>query len=489
MARTHTNYRVTFVVLATAALAFSLLQSLIIPAIPQLEHTLHTSESGASWLLTAYLLSAAIATPILGRVGDMVGKEKIIVAVLIALSVGTLISALSTTLPVMLVGRVIQGAAGAVFPLAFGIIRDEFPLERVAGAIGIMSAILGAGAGAGIVLAGPILVHLNYHWLYWVPLIMSVTATIATFAFVPESPVRSPGRINWLGAVLMSGWLVTGLLAISHAPTWGWGSTSVVVLGAATVVLIVTWMVSENRSASPLVDMKMMRIPTVWATNLAALLFGFGMFAMFIALPQFAQTPTHVGYGFGASVTQSGLYLLPFALAMVIVAPMTGRLSVLVGSKILLVAGSLFAASSYLLLVLSHSQAWSMYAATGLLGIGIALGFASMANLIIEAVPAEQTGVATGMNTNIRSIGAALGSGVATSLVISGLLPDGYPKEHGYVLAFAASGAGLVVAALAALLIPRREGPSVVLREAHPALTGEAEVIVGAIALRSEDLA
>ena len=171
---------------------------------------MHTSESGASWLLTAYLLSAAVATPILGRVGDMVGKEKVIVAVLVALSVGSLISALATTLPVMLVGRVIQGAGGAVFPLAFGIIRDEFPAERVAGAIGVMSAILGAGAGAGIVLAGPILVHLNYHWLFWIPLIMSVAATIATFVFVPESPVRAPGRINWLGAGLMSAWLVTG---------------------------------------------------------------------------------------------------------------------------------------------------------------------------------------------------------------------------------------------------------------------------------------
>ena len=147
MASTHTNYAVTFAVLATAALAFSLLQSLIIPAIPQLEQTLHTSESAASWLLTAYLLSAAIATPILGRVGDMLGKEKIIVAVLIALTVGSLISALATSLPVMLVGRVIQGAGGAVFPLAFGIIRDEFPAERVAGAIGVMSAILGAGRG------------------------------------------------------------------------------------------------------------------------------------------------------------------------------------------------------------------------------------------------------------------------------------------------------------------------------------------------------
>ncbi len=489
MSRRHSSYQLTFAVLATAALAFSLLQSLVIPAIPQLEHTLHTSESGASWLLTAYLLSAAIATPILGRVGDMMGKERIIVAVLIALCVGSLISALATTLPVMLVGRVIQGAGGAVFPLAFGIIRDEFPAERVAGAIGVMSAILGAGAGAGIVLAGPILVHLNYHWLFWIPLIMSLAATIATFVFVPESPVRAPGRINWLGAGLMSAWLVTGLLAISYAPTWGWGSSSVLGLLGATVVLLVLWVVSENRSASPLVDMKMMRIPAVWSTNLAALLFGFGMFAMFIVLPQFTQTPTTEGYGFGASVTQSGLYLLPFAVAMVIVAPMTGRLSLLIGSKMVLVAGSLFAASSYAVLVVAHTQEWSMYLATGLLGIGIALGFASMANLIIEAVPAQQTGVATGMNTNIRNIGAALGSGIATSLVLSGVLADGYPKEEGYVLAFAVSGAGLVVAALAALLIPSRGAPSVVTREPHRALTAEAEVIVGAVAFGPEDLA
>jgi EmrB/QacA subfamily drug resistance transporter len=487
--RARSNYALTFAVLATAAVAFSLLQSLVIPAIPQLEATLHTSESGASWLLTAYLLSAAIFTPILGRVGDMLGKERIIVAVLVALSVGSLISALATSLPVMLVGRIIQGAGGAVFPLAFGIIRDEFPAERVAGAIGVMSAILGAGAGAGIVLAGPILVHLNYHWLFWIPLIMSVAATIATALFVPESPVRSPGRINWIGAVLMSGWLITGLLAISYAPTWGWGNSSVLGLFGATAVLLALWVLSETRSRSPLVDMQMMRIRAVWTTNLAALLFGFGMFAMFIVLPQFTQTPTHVGYGFGASVTQSGLYLLPFAVMMVIVAPMTGRLTVIVGSKMILVAGSLFAASSYLVLVLDHSEEWTMYLATGLLGIGIAMGFASMANLIIEAVPAEQTGVATGMNTNIRNIGAALGSGIATSLVISTLLPDGYPKEHGYVLAFAVSGIGLVVAALVALLIPQRSAPSIVTREAHPALTAEAEAIVGAIALSPDDLA
>ena len=483
-----TRYGVTFAVLATAALAFSLLQSLIIPAIPQLEQTLHVSESAASWLLTAYLLSAAIATPVLGRVGDTIGKEKVIVGVLVALSVGTLISALGDSLEVILIGRVIQGVAGAIFPLAFGIIRDEFPAARVAGAIGFMSAILGVGSGAGIVLAGPILDHLNYHWLFWIPLCMSLGATVATFFFVPESPVRAPSGLNWLGAALMSGWLVTGLIAVSYGPTWGWGSRACVLLYLATAVLAGLWVWSELRSRSPLVDMQMMRIRAVWATNLAALLYGFGMFAMFITVPQFAQTPASAGYGFGASVTQSGLYLAPFALAMVVVAPFTGWLSLRIGSKAVLIIGSLISAASYGVLVIDHSQSWNIYLASGLLGVGLAPAFASLANLIIEAVPADQTGVATGMNTNFRSVGGALGAGIATSLVISEIMPNGYPKESGYVAAFLVSGIGLLVAALAACLIPSRARASSVVRtESHPALTAEAEAIVGAIAYVPEE--
>jgi len=480
------HYGATFAVLATAALAFSLLTSMIIPAIPKLEHALHTSASGANWLLTAYLLSSAIATPILGRMGDIVGKEKMIVVVLSALSVGIVVSALATDLPIMLAGRVIQGVGGAVFPLAFGIIRDEFPAKKVAGAIGFMSAILGVGVGAGIVLAGPIIEHLSYHWLFWIPLVLAIGATLTTFTFVPESPVRAPGHINWAGAALMSGWLVTGLLAVSYGPTWGWKDPTVRGVFGAAAVFIALWIWVEARSLSPLVDMKMMRIPTVWTTNLAALLFGFGLFAMFVTIPEFAQTPKHVGYGFGASVTQSGLYLLPFAIAMLVIAPLTGGLSRIIGSKIILVVGSLFSAASYGELAVAHSQPWNIYVAAGLLGIGVALGYASMSNLIVEAVPFEQTGVATGMNTNIRNIGSALGSGVATSLVISKLLPDGYPAQHGYELAFIVCGASLIVAALAAVKIPRRDGPSIVESESHPALTAEAEVFVGSIGYTPE---
>jgi MFS family permease len=172
---------------------------------------------------------------------------------------------------------------------------------------------------------------------------------------------------------------------------------------------------------------------------------------------------------------------------MLLVAPATGRIAIAIGSKPILFAGSVFAAASYGVLVVAHSQPWNIYLASGLLGIGIALGYASMANLIIDAVAPEQTGVATGMNTNIRNIGAAVGSGVATSLIIGQMQADGYPKESGYVLAFAASGIALVVAAFAACTIPGRKGDAVVAAESHPALTAEAEVVVGAIAFTPEE--
>lgn len=486
MAKKRIHYGATFAVLAVSAFAFSLLQSLVLPALPSLERSLHTSATGATWLLTAYLLSAAIATPILGRVGDMIGKEKMLVIVLVTLALGTLLSALAVSLPVMLLGRVVQGAGGAIFPLSFGIIRDEFPPDKVTTGIGIISSILGIGAGAGIVLAGPIIVHLSYHWLFWFPLIMILAATVATFIFVPESPVRAPGRINWTGALFMSIWLTTGLLALSEAPVWGWTSAPVMALFAVTVIMMALWIWSEVHSTAPLVDMRMMRIPAVWSTNLAALLFGFGMYAMFIIVPQFVQTPEREGYGFGASVTQSGLFLAPLALAMLLVAPLTGRLAAWVGSRLILVTGAVFGAASYGLLAVAHSEQWAIYVASALLGVGVALGFASMANLIIEAVPASQTGVATGMNANIRSIGGALGSSIATSIVVSSLLPDGLPTKTGYVAAFIVCAVSLLVAALAALSIPTRSKARAVAASAHPGLIGEAEVFAGTDAYMPE---
>jgi MFS family permease len=251
----------------------------------------------------------------------------------------------------------------------------------------------------------------------------------------------------------------------------------VVALFAVTCLLIGLWIWAEARSDHPVVDMKMMRVRAVWATNLTALLFGFGMFAMFILAPQFVQTPVDQGYGFGASVTKAGLFLAPLSLAMLLVAPLIGRLTAAVGAKSLLVAGGGFGAASYFLLAAEHSHQWSFYVSSALLGVGVAFGFASMANLIIEAVPPTQTGVATGMNTNIRSIGGALGSSIATSIVVTDLLPSGFPKEAGFAAAFVVCGLSMIVAGLAALAVPSRRR-----REAHswaPAPSDEVDVISG----------
>jgi EmrB/QacA subfamily drug resistance transporter len=454
-ARRHHN--VTFSVLALAGVSYALLQSLVAPALPDIQHVLHTSPDGVSWVLTAYLLSASVATPLIGRLGDMYGKERLLVLVLGLLSLGTLIAAIASSLAVMLVGRVIQGAAGGIFPLAFGIIRDEFPRERIAGGIGLMSALLGVGGGAGVVLAGPIVDNLSFHYLFWLPLLPIVGATLLTHVAVPESPVRVPGRVNWLAASLMSLGLVLVLIAVSETAKWHWLSGKTLGVIAAGVVVLALWVVSESRSEQPLVDMRMMRIRGVWTTNLVALLLGFGMYASFILIPELVETPSGHGYGFGASVTKAGLFLLPSTIAMLVVGSQTGRLEKRFGSKPPLLAGGLLAFACFALLALAHTAQWEIYSASVLLGAGIGLAFAAMANLIIENVGPGETGVATGMNTVTRTVGGAFGGAAAASVIARTVAPGtGFPTSHGYSQAFGLCAVALFAGVLVGFAIPQR---------------------------------
>ena len=456
-----THYRSTFAILAVAGASFSLLQSLVAPALRDIQLDLHTSTTGSTWILTAYLLSASVATPILGRMGDIYGKKRMLVVAMSALSVGTVMSAVAHTIGVMIAGRVVQGLAGAVFPLAFGIIRDEFPPERVAFGIAMISSILGIGGGAGIVLAGPIIEHLGYHWIFWFPLVPVLIATVAAVVVIPESPVRAPGRVNWIGATLLAGWLVALLIAVSEGPDWGWTSARTVGLFAASAVLLVVWVRAESRAAQPLVDMRMMRLRGVWTTNTAALLIGFGMYSSFVLVPQYVQMPASTGYGFGATATEAGLFLFPATLAMLLVSPIAGRLSSTVGSKVPLVAGAAVSAGAFALLAARRSEHWQIYVATALLGVGIGLAFAAMANLIVEAVPREQTGVAGGMNTIMRTIGGAVGAQVSASVVAASAGASGLPEAHGWTAAFALCSVALVGGLAVALAVPSRSRATV----------------------------
>jgi EmrB/QacA subfamily drug resistance transporter len=452
------HHRVTFAVLTMGIGAYALLQSLVIPVLTTVQHDLHTSQDTVTWVLTAYLLSASIFTPVLGRIGDMMGKKRVFVITLVALAVGSLLAALTNSIGIMIVARVIQGVGGGMVPVAFGIIRDEFPAERVAGAVGALAALTAIGAGLGIVLAGPIVEALDYHWLFWLPMILTVAAAVLAVLVVPESPVRNPGRISWPPVLLLSGWLVALLVALSEAPDWGWGSGRVLGLLAAAVVLALVWVFAELRAATPLIDMTMMRLKGMWTNNLVALLIGVGMYATFAFLPEFVQTPSVAGYGFGASITRSGLMLLPATITMFVTGMFVGKLTRRLGGKVLVIAGCLVGAVAMSILAFAHAQQWEIYLSTALMGIGFGLAFSAMSALVVAAVPASQTGVASGMNANIRTIGGSIGSAAMASIVTSHLAASGLPKESGYTTGFAALTGCLVLAALAGLLIPALRG-------------------------------
>jgi EmrB/QacA subfamily drug resistance transporter len=453
--RPRQHHGLTFAALALAAATFAVLQSLVAPALPEIQRDLSASATSATWVLTAYLLSASVLTPIVGRLGDMFGKERTLICSLVALGAGTLLAALATDINVLIAGRVIQGGGGAIFPLAFGIIRDEFPRERVATGIAMISAILGVGAGLGIVLAGPIVEALSYHWLFWIPFFLVVVATVATVFFVPESPIKTPGRVNWLGAALLSGWLVCLLIGISQGSAWGWTDGRVVGLVVASAVLLALWIYNELHAAEPLVDMEMMRIRGVWTVNAAAFLIGAGMFSSFVLIPQFTEMPRAAGYGFHASVTEAGLFLLPSTVMMLLVSPLAGRLANRVGSRVPLVLGCLATCVAFLVLALAHDHPWEFYVGSAILGLGIGLAFASLANLIVEAVRPEQTGVATGMNTVMRSLGGSVGSQVGASIIAGTVVGHALPTEHGFTIAFFLAAVACGLAALASLAVPR----------------------------------
>ncbi|HEV2924517.1 MAG TPA: MFS transporter [Solirubrobacteraceae bacterium] len=441
-------------VLSLGGAAYAMLSSSVVPALPTMQHALHTSETGITWLLTAYLLSASVGTAIIGRLGDMYGKERLLLITLMILAAGTLLAALSSSLGVIIVARFIQGASGGIFPLAFGIVRDEFPPEKVAGSIGLLSAILGVGAGFGIVLSGVIVEHLNYHWLFWIPLVATLVAAVATWRFIPESPVQVPGTINWLAAALMTVGISTVLLAISVATRWGWGSPKTLGLIAIGIAFSIGWIAVEVRSRNPLIDMTMMRIRGVWTTNLAAFLLGAGMYASFIVFPQIAQLPRSTGFGFGSSVVVSGLYLLPSTIGMMIMGLYAGRISRRFGSRAALLSGTAFTTAAFALLAVAHSHPYDLLISAALLGVGIGLAFAALGNLIVQAVPPQQTGVASGMNTVMRTLGGALGGQLSATLIAAHTL-HGEPTVTGFTDTFVMATGFLLMCLIAGVMVPR----------------------------------
>ncbi|WP_369170260.1 MFS transporter [Streptomyces sp. R28] len=461
-------------VLAFAGIVVSLMQTLVIPIVPELPRLLDAPASDTAWAVTATLLAAAVATPVMGRLGDMYGKRRMLLVSVVLLVSGSVVCALSDALVPMIVGRVLQGLASGVIPLGISIMRDELPAERLGSATALMSASLGIGGALGLPAAALIADNFDWHVLFWTSAGMGVVALVCVLLVVPESKVRTGGRFDLVGGMGMAAGLVCLLLAVSKGADWGWGSGTTLGLFAAAVAILSAWGWWELRVEQPLVDLRTTARRQVLVTNLASVAVGFAMFAMSLVIPQLLQLPAQTGYGLGKSMLVAGLCMAPSGLVMMATAPVSAAVSRAKGPKVTLMAGVLIVAAGYGLNIVLMSEVWHFVLVACVIGAGVGFGYGSMPALIMSAVPASETAAANSLNTLMRSLGTSTASAVA-GVILAQMTTDlgGYalPSENAFKVVLAVGAGAALLAFVVASFIPRQQAAAV----GEPVAEGAAE--------------
>lgn len=459
-------------VLAFAGIVVAVMQTLLVPVIKDLPHLLSTTPSNATWVLTSTLLSGAVATPIMGRLGDLYGKRRMLTASLAVMVLGALVSALTSDLLPMIVGRTLQGFAMGAIPLGIGLMRDMLPREKLGSAMALMSSSIGVGGGLALPAAALVAQHADWHALFYGAAGLGVASIALTLLVVPESKVRAEGSFDLLGALGLSAGLVLFLLPITKGSDWGWTSGTTLGLFGASAVVLALWGVLELRSSAPLVDLRTTARPAVLFTNLASIMVGVSFYVVSLVLPQLLQLPTSTGYGLGQSMVVAGLLVAPLGLTMMFTAPVYARLSAKYGPKVTLILGMLIIAIGYGAGLGLMSAPWQSLVISVVLGAGIGLAYSSLPALIVGAVPASETGAANGLNTLMRSIGTSVSSAVIGMVLADTAHTVGgveIPTMHGFRVSFLIATAAVAVGLVLAFFLPGQR-PA-----AHPQLRAGSE--------------
>lgn len=448
--------------LALAGMSASFMQTLVIPIQSELPELLAAPREDTAWVITVTLLSAAIVTPIAGRLGDMYGKRRIILALLFTLIVGSMIAALSPGLIGVVVGRGLQGAAMGIMPLGISVIRDVLHEDRIGGAIALMSATLGVGGAIGMPVSAIVAENLDWHVLFWLAAVLGAVNFVLVLTIVPVSTLRSPGSFDFIGTAGLSIGLAGVLLAVSRGADWGWTSAPTLAFGLGGIAVLLAWGWFELRIDSPLVDLRVAARPQVLFTNLAAAALGFSLFVSNVAFPQLLELPVETGVGLGLSLLQASLVIMPAGLVMMLLSPISARLVRLTSPRVILAFGGVAIVIAFGIAIFAPAMAALIFVANVMIGVGIGLSYASMPVLIMSAVPATETAAANGLNTLMRSLGTSVAA-AATGMVLAAFsttqLGMQVPSLAGFQLSFVLGAGAAVTAVLLALLIPRGRRP------------------------------
>ncbi len=470
--RRHYPDWVVIATLGCGGIAVSLEKTAVVPLLPEYPRIFGVTSDDVSWLVTVTLLTAAVATPIVSRLADMFGKRRMLLVAMALMIIGAFTAAIGGTFFWALVGRALQGAAGAVIPVGISILRDALPQRKIAGAVSLMSASFGIGSALGLPLAGIIYDNLGWRATFWVVGVIAAAIFTAVVIFVPESRVRTPGRFDYEGALILSAAMTALLLAISKGGVWGWTSDAIMGLFAAAAVLLAVWFPLELRKGQPMVDLRTTARRPVLLTNIATILVGFSMYANMLVTTQQLQLSKESGFGFGLSVVVAGLTMIPSGLAMVAAAPLSARVTNLFGAKVTMVGGCAIMACGYMSRVLLVHTVTGIIIGAVIISVGTAVAMSAMPTLIMSNVPLTDTAAANGVNTLLRSVGTSTCSAaVATILASITIRVDGsvYPGVDAFRAIFALAGFAALLATGISCFIPK----SVQRESTHPQLHAE----------------
>ncbi|MCS5731196.1 MFS transporter [Herbiconiux moechotypicola] len=448
--------------LAFTGLVTAFMMTLLVPLVPELPDILRVSAEDSQWAVTVTLLTAAVATPIFGRLGDLYGKRRMVLIVLSFVLLGSLIAFFSHELAPLIVGRALQGTGLAVIPLGVSILRDVLHRDRVGPAIALVSATLGIGGAIGLPLAAVISQFLDWHILFAVSGVLALAGFALVWRFIPVSTLRAEGTFDALGAVGLGIGLASLLLGISKGSGWGWGSPATLGTLIGGVVVLVLWVLFELRSRSPLIDIRVAARPTVLLTNLASITVGFTYFASTVVLPQLLEASTATGVGLGQSMLVSSLCLMPSGLVMWAMSPVAARLIAARGARTSLLLGITIIAVSYLLAVFLMSEVWHAVLIATLVGFGVGFAYSSMPTLIMGAVPSTETAASNGLNSVMRTLGSSIASAVFGVVLASQLVSaagETTPSASAFQVSFAVSAVAAVIGVVFTVFIPKHHRP------------------------------
>ncbi len=444
-----------FVALVVAAVG-----SLGAPLITSVATTFHVSLDSAQWTLTITLLSGAVATPVLGRLGAGSHRRATIMATLAVVVAGSALTVLPLPFAWLLVGRAAQGVGLGLTALMMGVARDHLPEDRSAPTIALVSVASTIGIGVGYPLAGLLTDLGGVRAAYGLGLFVTAVAFLAAWRSMPVAPEGRSARVDVTGALLLAGGLFLVLFLASETSLWSRHLTLAVVLAVAAALLLCIWAASELRSKSPLVDVRAVRHPAVAGANIAMLVGGVGMYLLLTLITRYAQTPHSAGYGFGLTTFVAGLVLVPFSALGFAAGKLTPRVRERIGGPLLLAGSTVVVLGAFALFAAARSSLAELFVAMGVLGFGVGSFSAAMPGVILAVTPHSETSSAMSFNQVVRSVGFSLGSAIG-GLVLAAGTDTGhlFPTDGAYTTAALVGIAAMALTAMTSLALARRRAP------------------------------